>query len=278
MLLGKEHSLEDYIVQRIGTGPILITDLIDECLQKELVSTKQAVYAAVRRLSAALVVVRHNQRLSLHSDWLTKLNRFSLIAQYHYYDEQQGAGQFANMEDGERIQFQFNSSASADIFWAHALQVLNMIVPSAEPFYGYDPHCWFFLVHHEQESALRDNFNAKGRQYLISVDAADYLDKHIRSEFDNEMSQYYISPKSLFDKRSYYVNVLGDFLVEAYFDEQIAQRIDELYKEEDTFDQIVEQKLRAIVQDRGKTRLVVSRNQKKAERIRKKLSKFFYVK
>jgi hypothetical protein len=82
--------------------------------------------------------------------------------------------------------------------------------------------------------------------------------------------------EGLFEARNYYLNIFGDYTIEARIDEKTAERVDRLYEEATQWDNSVEGKLRGLVSE-GKTVITISRNKKKADKLKKLFVPYFYT-
>ncbi len=276
MFLGQKKKLEDCILEELSKGPLLILDLIQKIKSRVPGVTKQGVYYALRVLKSQEVVVLHKGHVSINVSWLNKVNEYTLTAQHHYFSAQQRSGDVAALQDGEKIKYYFTDPSTTDIFWNHTITILSRIVDPVHPFIAFDPHCWFFIAG-DNESTLRDSVNKDGRSYLVAVNGNTLLDKHIKNEFNGTESQYYMAGKKLFPSENYYLNIIGDYIVEVWLDTECEKRMQHLYSSTKKYSDSVQYELQSIIEERGKTKLVVSRNIKKAERLKKKLLKFFFV-
>ena len=61
--------------------------------------------------------------------------------------------------------------------------------------------------------------------------------------FDGKKKNYYASPKELFPKSNYYVNVFDDFLIEVWLDPKVTAEIDLVYEYNKVFDNSIKDKL-----------------------------------
>lgn len=269
------HSLEQLIISHLQKGPLSTSDLLSALQKKRIGTTKQGMYAVLRKLIKAEIVVKHKTQLSLNAAWLTKMERFVSLAS-HFYSSGVGSGNFLDLTDGEHISYAFKSANSTDAFWIHVLLLLTEAYPEAA-FLAYNPHCWFFLVRPESERTLRDVIVRNKSQYLVIVGGKQPLDRAIRKEFDGKGSQYSMREKPLCKKNNYYLNVIGDYIIEVTIDVAQANAIERLYNSAKSFTPDIEDELRDIITSKGRTRLVVSRDKKKAEKLRRTLAKPFYI-
>ena len=277
MLFSNEKSIENLVCILLQHGPIATTALIVQIKEQRPRTTKQGVYAALRQLRRDEIVVMHAKKASLNIRWLKQIDQFSAIAEQHYVEGNFGRDNFLNLKDGEKIAYFFSSPTETDQFWGHALVILAESSPSNdEPVYLYNPHEWFLIARQESERAFIDIITKK-RRFLLTAGAKTPLDRAVANEFDGDMSQYHMLEQPLFSKNNYYFNIVGEFLIEVWIDSNIATRIEEVYRTAEKIDGAVRTKLIEIVRGKGRSRLTISRNAKKAERLKKMLRKNFYT-
>lgn len=183
---------------------------------------------------------------------------------------------FLNLQEGEKISYSFADAHTADVFWGHAFHLFTEIFPINEPLYIYNPHEWFILARAESEKALFNNLSKTGRNTYILVDSKEFLDLQVAREFNQEKVHYHATKDKLFEKRNYYVNSVGDFIIEAYLDEDVTDKVDLFYQETKVINKDTRQKLQEMVMLSGKTKLVISRNKKKAANLQKIIGNYFH--
>lgn len=277
MLFGKEKSLESLICFLLQQGAIDTASLIREIQEQRPGTTKQGVYAALRHLRREEVVVLHNKKVSFNVRWLKRAEEFFAVAEQHYVEGDFGRDNFLNLKDGERISYFYSSPTETDKFWGHALVVLGESSISAEePAYLYNPHEWFLIARRESERECFDIITKK-RRLLLTASEKTPLDRAVATEFDGDRGQYHMLDAPLFAKNNYYFNIVGDFIIEVWIDPAIATQIESLYRRTEKLSDTTQQELAKIVAGKGRSRLTISRNAKKAERLKKMLRKNFYI-
>jgi hypothetical protein len=274
----KPQSVEEYIISLLQKESHSGPELLIAIQAKRTGTTKQALYAALRKLRSAEIVVVHKMRISLSSIWVTKMAEFFTLAKHFYTKTVTTDEGFLNLEDGDRVTYSFKNPNITDIFWGHAFDILAEITPIHEPVYLYNPHDWFMLARPESEKLLFKKFVQAGKQLLVLAGDTQPLDKHIIREFDGTHAQYHPTNELIFDKRNYYVNIFDDFIIEAHLDETTSKKIDEFYNATTQWNPAAESALKKIISNEGKNKLVISRNRKKAEKLKKVLKKYFYIK
>ena len=270
------NDIESTVIEILQQKELKIVDLIEKIRKRRGAVTKQGVYRVIRHLREQEVVVVYKGRVALSQVWVQKMSEFFTIAKHYYSEGLVLDDGFLNIEDGSRITYRFKSPYVMDRFWGHVFGVLGGIMSQNIPAVLYNTHEWFLLARYESERLSFDDLKRANKRLLVVVGHDDVLDKSVRKEFDGDMSQYHIDTSTGF-KENYYLNVFGDYLIEAYLDKVVAQNIDDFYKRTKRMSQQATLELRNIVSQKGSNRFVVSRNKKKADRLRKKLSKPFYI-
>ena len=81
--------------------------------------------------------------------------------------------------------------------------------------------------------------------------------------------------KQIFKKDNYYVNVVGNFVIEAWIDPKISAEIDKLYLEYTPGDKSVRENFEKIISQKSKNKFTISHSKRKADKIRAKFKKYF---
>ncbi len=270
-------SIEEQVANLLQKNSLTGARLLEEIKKDRPKTTKQAVYAALRVLRSGEIVVKHKKLFSLSSVWIMKMAEFFQLAKHFYTKTATADEGFLSLEDGDRVSYAFKNPNVADIFWGHAFDILSEITPLNEPVYLYNPHEWFLLARHDSEKAIFDRITKTGKQVLVIAGGNTILDKNLTKEFDGKISQYYPTDEMIFEKRNYYLNIFDDFIIEALIDEDVAKKIDAFYQTTSTWNKESEIVLKRIIETEGKNKLTISRNNKRAEKLKKIFKKYFYI-
>lgn len=273
----KTKNIEELILNHLQKGSVVILKLIELIKKDRPNTTKQGIYATLRKLKKEEKVLIHNSQASLNIKWVQTMSEYFTKTQYYYTHHDTGDGSFISLDDGEKIEYYFQNPIVADTFWTHALYILLDITPQQSPLFIYNPHEWFLIARRENETAFIKDTKEKNRILLVTAGNKNPLDKAVLGDFDGTTSQYYMSEKMLFKKKNYYINTLGDFIIEVWIDKLIAEKIEEVYKKTKKLNEEAKEELIKILGMKGKTKIVISRNNKKSERLQKMLRKYFYI-
>ena len=270
----KYKKIEDLIIETLINGKISTKDLIKKILLILPLSSKQAIYKSLKDLRENEIVIYKREEVSLSSIWLKRISEFVEKAEQEYMVDDARINMLS-LKEGEKISYYFNSFHNTDIFWAHAFNLFYSNLNKDVPVLIYNPHEWFLLAREESETYLFNKFINDDRKLFIYVSGVDPLDKFVSKYFDQKNTKYFSNDKRHFKNSNYYINVFGDFIIEAWLDKKASKEIDEFYKKTNIFDNSLKERILEIVNKKGKNRLVISRNKKKAQEVKKIFEKYF---
>lgn len=273
MNLTHPHSIEDYIVTFLQNSSIPIVELIARIQEKRPGTTKQAVYLIIRKLKKEEIVVVHKKNISLSGVWVTAMENFFASAKYSSTKETSDSNSFLTLDENKKLTYTFKNAIVHDAFWSHVFITLVEVSSPAQPVLIYNPHEWFLLARYQNEMDLFNKIKARGQKLAVLVGDNTPLDKTSRKHFDNEKLMIEFLEQPLFDKNNYYINVIGDFVIEVWLDKVVALQLDAFYtKGEENIEE-----LNKILDQKGKNKFSITRNKRKADILRKKFKKYFFL-
>lgn len=267
-----DQKIESQIIKNLQKGSFFSVDLVEKLI-KELGVTKQAVYKSLRKLKKKEVVVEKGKLLSLSIVWVKKMVSFFEQAQFAYTSESLGV--FMDMKEGDSVVYRFKDFNTTDIFWGNAFYSLSKNLQEGETMYLYNPHEWFFVARPESEIELFKNIHNDNKKIILYASGSTDLDVSIKKYFIPESQQYYAGGEYLFPKENYYVNIFGEYLIEAWLDPEISKQIDNFFSTHKEITSYASDELQEIIEKKGKNKMKISRNKSKAEKLRKKIGKYF---
>lgn len=274
-------GLSEEIVQLLRHGPLDTSSLIKQLHTKTRPVTVQGVYKALRGLRAEHIVFLQQGEATLNLRWLHELESFTTLAEHAYRDSTAHSGHFLQLHDGDRISYSFKNPIQVDAFWNHVLYSLFEALPKLDAWFAYASHCWFLLGRREEELALQKFMLKRGIRYLFTVGHSLALDKAVKQDFDGTHSQYAMLNAPLFNERAnrlgIVLNVIGPFIIEAQYDKQTVERIEHFYRTTFALTPEKQSELEAIVALPARIKFVITRHERRAEKLRRLFSKRFYL-
>ena len=270
-------SVEDHIISNLQNGPLLIVDLIERIQQKRPHTTKQGVYLIIRRLKTEEVVVVHKKTISLSGVWLASMTEFLTLANHNTLRTTSFNNSFLDLKDGERLQYSFKNPILTDAFWSHVFISLVYVSVPEHPILIYNPHEWFLIARTENETSLFQRIYNRGQKLAVLAGHATPLDKAVRVHFNGKDGMYETPTELPFPKTNYYINVIGDFVIEAWLDVNMTEKIETFYIHTSTLDDSAKMQLEQILMHKGRNKFSISHNKRKADVIRRKFKKYFFL-
>lgn len=254
--------------------PFYCGDLIKKVQEVRNCTPKQSVYLALKKLKQKEIVIIAGKIVSLHQVWLERMRKMFERAQNNYAYDSTGVN-FSELREKESITYQFKSSLSLDIFWAHAFMFLLSSMPKGKNILLYNPHEWFLISRNESEVGLMDEAKKRNIFWIALVAGKTELDSTIRKYFDGENTKVYLLGKEIFSN-NYYVNCFGNIIIEVWLDKKTAEEIDVVYKNGSKDEKDAAQKIHKIIELKNtNNKMRISKNTAKAEKIRKIFRKYF---
>lgn len=280
MNLFPKRSLEYSIITKLQKQSWVIVELIEELRKTQSKLTKQAVYQVIRSLRKSEIVIVTSKKVALSSVWIDRMYEFFATAKNIYEgasEKNLSQDNFLSLEDGDQITYLFKNPRTTDIFWGHASNLLRTVMPKDEPLYIYTTHEWPMLVRQETELALMKSSEEDGHPWYFYVPYKDPLDEYVK-QFFTRPSMIHNEAKHYF-KENLYINTHGDYLIEVAIDPKTQKSIDDFYKTYSVWNDDAKGRLNFIVSHmKGRNKITISRNAKKAAKYKQFFKKYFHVK
>ncbi len=268
MLLSNKPDIKETIISILSKSSVDSTELQKEVVEQKKV-TKQGFYKALRELVAEEIVVKNKQLLLLNNFWINRLHEFigNVDKTYQLQDS------FLNLQEGESLVYHFKTIASLDALWMHYFFIIAKKKPT-EPIIFYNAHEFWSLFRYEVESFMYKWIADNNRKTYLVVGGNTALDRTTTAyikEFGLDIT-YEIKPSF---KKNYFTTVIGDYILDTILDMNTANTIDRLYQKHTIWNEEVAKELGEILSRLKRSKVVIYRNKKKAEQLRKKLMKYF---
>lgn len=268
MLFSTKPDIKESIISILSKGEVDSTELQKQVSEEKKV-TKQGFYKALRELVADEVVAKNKQMVILNSFWVNKLHDFvtSIDEKYKLEDS------FLSLQEGESLVYHFKSLASLDVLWMHYFYIIAK-KESSESIILYNAHEFWSLFRYSAENAMYEWIGSNTRTAYEIIGSNTELDRSTTSYMKQYGIEIAYEDKMSFQK-NYFTGVIGDYILDTVLDMNTATAIDNLYKSHTVWDESVEAELTSILSRLKRSKIIIERNHKKAEMLRKKLMKYF---
>ena len=265
MLFSKNETVEDKIISFL-----LHKDQTVKGLKKSLDIdssgiTVQGIYKTLKKLIADEVVIKRGTIYSLSEEWKERV--ISEISERNNRLE---------LAEGERISLELASLVHLDQQWKNIVIPFHKAHPK-DPIFFYNPHeIWIHLSESRKKSEY-DYYKSFSEQktYAFALFGGNTIhDVFMKKELQNEYMQVAVGVEH-FSKIDY-PTIFGDYIITTRISPRLAVEIEKCYQESPNT-KILEERLHAIGIEKKKVKLIIERDKEKAKKLRKKLSKEFFV-
>ena len=243
MLFAQKKKIDDHIVETLLKGPISTLKLISRIEKIRPNTTKEAIYAALRKLNNQEVVVINKSVVSLNLQWVTSLEHYALRASTNYLHNISLPGYFTSLKEGESIKYEFKNLNLLDGFANHVIITL-LQTTAREHCFIYDFHNWVIYGREESETILLQTLENKERLMLLAIGSNTTLDKSIARSIRDEHVQCHVLPKKLFKKDNYSFVVIEDYVLEIIVNQEVYKEINTFFETENSLTDMNKKRLK----------------------------------
>jgi hypothetical protein len=149
-------------------------------------------------------------------------------------------------------------------------------IPRDRPFFFWLPHEWFIIGRSKEDIEMFKLIQRERKLVFYSVSGKTELDKKFKKQLTSNSAKINIGNTLPF-KQNYYLNVFDDFILEIYLDKKLTEKIENFYKKHNDITLANMTEFENLIKEKYPVRMKISRDKKKAAKLRKQLSKDFYI-
>jgi DNA-binding PadR family transcriptional regulator len=268
MLLAEETT-EDHVVKILSKEELGGKRVREELKKSGIDISYQAVYKILKKLRKQEVILKNKTKYSINYVWLKRLQLFSSK------DKSGSAFIFQNLREGDKITYQFKDLNRAGSFWMHVFQVF-FDQKDIKVAIAYSPNEWTFVVREEQDVEWASTVRKHPEK--ITLFALGEKNKHNQEykQKNNKENLKINVGKTYGFKKGYYFNVFNDYVVEMILPESVDEKISRILESNPR-----QKDLERLFMDKGilntKSKLVIKRKKKLADKLYKKITQDFYL-
>jgi len=264
MLCTKKETLEEQIVRLLLTRERTAKTLLAKVQEQSESYTIQALYVVLRNLIDLEVIVKRGTLYFINEEWKIKIA------------DQLKAQEGLVLSEGESVSYILGSLVHHDLQWKNIVLPLHEAHPH-DPIFFYNFH---YIWHHLGETRARSEESyydlfTKQKKYAFSLIGSNSIhDIQTKKQFQNEYVQWAVGAAHI--SQTDYLAVFSDYIITTRFSKRLVDEIGHCYlTSSDTG--TLEHRLQKIGIEKKKVRLIIERDRDKAKKLRKKLSKEFFV-
>lgn len=239
----------------------------DEIL-KELTSgghnvTLQAIYKRLRNLLKADIILKNKKSITINNEW--KKDFINLL---------ESNTNIPKLKTGESIIYSFKELSSIDAYWKHTMTPIEKHFAN-QPVFLYNPYeLWIELPERRQsEIDYIKKFTIDKRYCFFLLGKENTQHKDFKQLYQSDYMRISLKAKGFSDRD--YIAVVADYIVTTKLSPAIVKTIENIYTS--TKPEDLSKKIEKIFAKSAAIKLKIERNENKAKKLRKKISKDFYV-
>lgn len=239
----------------------------DEIL-KELTSgghnvTLQAIYKRLRNLLKADIILKNKKSITINNEW--KNNLINLL---------ESNTNIPKLKTGESIIYSFKELSSIDAYWKHTMTPIEKYFFN-QPVFLYNPYeLWIELPDRRQsEIDYIKKFTIDKRYCFFLLGKENTQHKDFKQLYQSDYMRISLKAKGFSDRD--FIAVVADYIVTTKLSPAIVKTIENIYTS--TKPEDLSKKIEKIFAKSAAIKLKIERNENKAKKLRKKISKDFYV-
>lgn len=260
MIFSAQKDLEDIILEDLLTKAHTAKSIHTYILQLRKDVTLRAVYKAVHKLIDAGVVIKVGKEIILNKEWTqTVIDKLGQTSSLH------------QLSTGESIIYTLTSPTHMDTYWKTIFSSLPAISYN-EPVFFYNPHdFWIFVPGRQQsEDVFYKNFAKDKTHCFFTIGGTSELDMDFKRQYRSDYLKINLEPIRKF-KRTEHVTVWGSHIITVILPLPVARKVDIFYQDNN------KEKLIDLLQENFKVKIKIEHKPRKAKKLRKLLSKNFYI-
>lgn len=274
MFLNEKPSLQQALLLSLAEAPgQAIADLTRGIRLRYRACSVQAIYKELRKLECDGIVVKAGSQFSLSLRWLmVSMDRLRLI--YDRYLESRDPALFLPGQGGRKVWY-FSDLTRLDDFWVECGLVL-FVNATSKTMSSWIPHPWFNLLHSEKEQAFVQAQRAQGYRQLVIVGGNNPLDIELSARWAaDDVLEYSHSESPLNEPGNVYWSTIDDYVLTITIDKATSVQLDLLFAAHPKAAGVSSRELHKLLSLKGRHRLTVAHDSRRARRYQKVFKEFF---
>ena len=264
MILGAKKTLTDQTLERILIVNSTALDIKHDLKTVGITVTIQGVYKALRELISEDVVLKQGKKYFINNKWRSGVEK--LISQRSRF----------TLRPGEEIKYKFKKIENTDAFWKNIFSDVESEIRKF-PVFHFTPHQFWILIKERSQSEL-DYYNELNKNSIFGytlIGGKTEFDDKAKKMLTSKYHQLHIDNKVILNNRDH-ISVLGDYIITTRLPNSFAIAIDALYEKCNSEAELIVG-LERIFKKSGNIIMIIKNSPQKAKRLRKIISKGFYI-
>lgn len=258
-------SLKDLVFDKILSSKVITTKQLVFHFTTNNSATKQGVYKVLRELKREEKIVWVAKTVHANLVWLQKTidTLTSYLPSKDFFLE-------SLPKHGAKKIFRTKTLNSLEQLYSQLFVATLSSNPDERQFLFYDMHNHTYLSHVPLVDWYINYISKRKSNWFLLVGSDSPLDLALRKKMKS--SQVHCTNTKHFNC---YLSIIGDYVISAYLDKKVFQKIDLMFIKEN-IDQ-AKLLMKEISEEKGVFKIVLENNKERAEKVRKVFRKYFHL-
>lgn len=264
MILGAKTTLTDQVLVNILKGNSTATDIQSGLKTDGNSVTIQGIYKALRELISENIILKQGKKYFINNKWRNDVEK--IITQRSRF----------KLQPGEEIKYKFKKIENTDIFWKNVFDDISDEIGKF-PVFHFNPHQFWILIKERRQSEL-DYYNSLDKKNIFDytlIGGETEFDNNAKKLLTSKYHQLHVDDETSFNNRDH-ISVFKDYIIVTRLPNSFVVAIDGLYKKCKSEEELAIG-LEKVFKKSGNISIVIKNNSEKAKKLRKAISRDFYI-
>lgn len=264
MIFSPQTSVEEFIIESLASKNLTAKQLLFLHNKNHRRVTLQAAYKVLHKLVIEEILLKHKNEYALSNIWRQRV--VSLL------DQKQAV---PILGESESIVYSFKSLAQLDEYWKHIQEGAK---EESEVTYFFCPHqyWWFVPGRRESEMNFYKTFIENKTTAVLLIGGLTNTDKETKKVISNEFVQVHLDTNDGL-RMTDSITIKNNLIITTRLPMSISNTINTIFDKNLSSDD-TEVLLHDVFKKKIPVRIIIEKNTKKADKLKKQIGKYFYIK
>ncbi|MFA6255554.1 MAG: hypothetical protein WC606_00075 [Candidatus Absconditabacterales bacterium] len=229
-------------------------------------------YKIIDTLLENQILSKEQGKLKLHTAWILSLIELTNKVRQTYLETNDLK---IDLKEGEQKIFYASSLIDLDNVRADLLSAMALKYTENESLYMYNAHLYHILGIPETETTNVKNMKQQLKKVYLLAGNESIMDQHAANILRVQGIEVICSNKTKFLKEGYFINIIGDYILESVFPTIINQYFKVLFDTIENIQDFKPEPFQNIFKMKTECKITIRRNRKDAEMFKKEIMKYF---
>ncbi|MFZ2150731.1 MAG: hypothetical protein WAZ12_00220 [Candidatus Absconditicoccaceae bacterium] len=228
-------------------------------------------YKIIDNLLENQILTKEQGKLKLHTAWILSLFELNNKVRETYIENTLKL----DLKEGEQKTFYASSLIDIDNIRAELLSIIALKGGKTESLYMYNSHLYHILGMPETETTNFKNMSKQMQKVYLLVGNESVMDQYAANIIKLQGIDIVCSDKTKFLKDGYFINIIGEYMIEALFPDIINQYFKAFFDNIKNLKDFNPELFQNIFKMKAEIKITIRRSKSQTDSLKKEIKKFF---